>query len=111
VFLLFSAAYDGNVGFGGIMFVAIVAWMIGVSGPGGVNVPSILWGRSVDPNLPYERLRIVLLASAALALVAVFLPVLDIASTLDFGWYGLIAGAIGLIYFILLARSGPGNLR
>jgi hypothetical protein len=111
VFVLFSAAYDGNTGFGGIMLAAIVAWMIVVSGPGGVNVPSILWGRSVDENLPYERLRIVLLASAALALVAVFLPVLDVASTLDFGWYGLIAGAIGVIYFILLARSGPGNLR
>lgn len=111
VFGFFSAAYDGNVGFGGIMLVAIVAWMIVVSGPGGVNVPSILWGRSVNPDLPYERLRIVLIASAVLALLSIFLPILDIASSLDFGWYGLIAAGIGAIFLIMLARSGPGNLR
>lgn len=106
VFLFFSAAYDGTTLFGGVMALAILGWTIAVWGFGGVNVLSVLWGRAADPDITPDQARIVFLASAALAGLSMFLPILDVASSLDFGWYGLIAAGIGIIYIVLVARSG-----
>jgi hypothetical protein len=106
VFAFFSAAYDGNTVFGGAVAIAIIAWTLVVWVPGGVNVLSVLWGRSADPNLPPERTRIVLTASLVLAALSLLLPILDVASSLDFGWYGLIAAAVGVVFLIMLARAG-----
>lgn len=106
VFAFFSAAYDGNTLVGGAIALVILAWVLVVWVPGGVNVLSVLWGRSADPDLPDDRARIVLLSCLALALVSIFLPILDTASSLDFGWYGLIAAAVGIIFLIMLARAG-----
>jgi hypothetical protein len=106
VFAFFSAAYDGNTVFGGAVAIAIIAWTLVVWVPGGVNVLSVLWGRSADPNLPPERTRIVLTASLVLAALSLLLPILDVASSLDFGWYGLIAAAVGVVFLVMLARAG-----
>lgn len=106
VLVFFSAAYDGNTVFGGAVAIAIIAWTLVVWIPGGVNVLSVLWGRSADQDLPPERARIVLLASLAMALLSIFLPILDVASSLDFGWYGLIAAAVGGIFLVVVARAG-----
>ena len=106
VLAFFCAAYDGNTLFGGAVTIAILAWVLVVWVPGGVNVPSVLWGRSADPDLPPDRARIVMLASLALALISLSLPILDVVTSLDFGWYGVIAAAVGIIYLIVLARSG-----
>ena len=106
VLSFFSAAYDGNTLFGGAITIAIIAWTLVVWVPGGVNVLSVLWGRSADPDLPPDRARIVLLATLVLALLSVFLPILDLVSSLDFGWYGVIAGGAGTVFVVLVARAG-----
>ena len=106
VLAFFSAAYDGNTVFGGAVAIAVIAWTLVVWVPGGVNVLSVLWGRSADPDLPPDRARIVLLASLVLALVSLFLPILDLVSSLDFGWYGLIAAAVGVVFVVMVARAG-----
>lgn len=106
VLAFFSAAYDGNTLFGGAITIAVIAWTLVVWVPGGVNVLSVLWGRSADPDLPPDRARIVMLATLVLALLSVAIPILDVASSLDFGWYGLITAAIGVIFLIMVARAG-----
>lgn len=106
VLVFFSAAYDGDTMFGTAVTIAIVAWMLVVWVPGGVNVAAVLWGRAANPDLPPDRVRIVLTACLVLALVSVFLPVLDVASPLDFGWYGVLSAGVGIIFIILLARAG-----
>lgn len=106
VLAFFSAAYDGNTVVGGAVTIAIIAWTLVVWVLGGVNVLSVLWGRSADPDLPPDRARIVMLATLALALLSIFLPILDVASSLDFGWYGLISGGAGVVILIMVARAG-----
>lgn len=106
VLAFFSAAYDGNTLFGGAVAIVIFAWMLVVWVPGGVNVLSVLWGRSADPDLPPDRARIVLLSTLVLALVSIFLPILDVSSSLDFGWYGLISAAAGVITLLMLRNAG-----
>lgn len=106
VFIFFSAAYDGSTAVGGGVAIAIIAWTLAVWIPGGVNVLSVFWGRASNPVISPEQTRIVLLASVALSALAIFMPILDIASSFDFGWYGLVAGAVGVISLVLIARSG-----
>ena len=57
VLTFFCAAYDGNTMFGGAVTIAILAWVLVVWVPGGVNVLSVMWGRSADPDLPPDRVR------------------------------------------------------
>lgn len=106
VLVFFSAAYDGNTLFGGAVAIAIIGWVLVVWIPGGVNVAAVLWGRAAKPDLPPDRARIVLLASLAIALLSIFLPILDVASSLDFGWYGLISAGVGVIFLVMVARAG-----
>lgn len=106
VFIFFSAAYDGSTVIGGAIAIAIIAWTLVVWVPGGVNVLSVFWGRASNPVISPEQTRIVLLASAVLSALAIFMPVLDLASSFDFGWYGIIAAAVGIMTLILIARSG-----
>lgn len=109
VFIFFSAAYDGSTAVGGAVAIAIIAWTLAVWVPGGVNVLAVLWGRAANPVISPEQVRIVLVASAALSALAIFLPILDLASSFDFGWYGIVAGLVGAMSLILIARSGrPG---
>ncbi len=106
VFIFFSAAYDGSVATGAAVTIVIVAWTLVVWIPGGVNVLVVLWGRASDPDITPEQARVVLLASAALAALAIFLLIVDLVSSLDFGWYGRIDAAVGIITLILIVRSG-----
>lgn len=106
VLAFFSAAYDGNTIIGTAITISILAWLLTVWIPGGVNVASVLWGRDASPELSPDRVRIVLIATLALALLSIFIPILDVASSLDFGWYGLLTAVIGAIYLAMVARVG-----
>lgn len=108
VLLLFCAAYDENSLLGAGVAILIAAWMLVTWVVGRVNVLAVMWGRSANPELLPEQERVIFAASGVMALVAITLPVLDFLSTLDFGIYGLIAGAVGLVYLLLLWR---GSLR
>jgi hypothetical protein len=105
VLLLFCAAYDENSLLGVGVGVLILAWVLIVWVLGGVNVLAVMWGRSVNPEHLPEQERVVFAASAALALIAIALPVIDTLSSVDFGLYGLVAGVVGVVFFIVLWRG------
>jgi hypothetical protein len=102
VLIFLCAAYDGHTALGTAVLILIIAWLLVVWVIGKVNVLSILWGRSVSADFSPDRAPVVLGASAVLALVSVGFPLLDLATSLDFGWYGIATGAIGVIYLALV---------
>lgn len=105
VLLLFCAAYDGNSLLGIFIAIILLAWVIVTWVLGGVNVLSVMWGRTVAEKVSPEQERIVFAASAVLALIAIALPLIDLVSTLDFGVYGLVAAAVGLVTLVMLWRG------
>lgn len=103
VLLFMSAAYDGRTWLGAAIVLLLVGWLLVVWVIGGVNVVSVLWGRSVSDTFSPEREPLVLAASGIVALVAIAFPLADVASSLEFGWYGRISGAIGVVYLVMVA--------
>lgn len=105
VLLLFCTAYAGNARLGMAVAILLVAWVLVVWVIGGVNVVAVLWGRPVGSSFAPEREPLVIGASALLAIVSLAFPLLDLASSFDFGWYGVVSGVIGALYLIMLANS------
>lgn len=105
VLLLFCAAYDGNTLLGLATAILFLAWVLVTWILGGVNVLSVMWGRTVAEKVRPEQARIVFAASAVLAVVAIALPLIDSLSSLEFGIYGLVAGVAGIVYFLMLWRG------
>lgn len=106
VFMFFSSAYDGSTLLGGAVTILIIAWILIVWLIGGVNVVSILWGRTISDDFDTGKTPLVLIATAVLAAVAIAIPLLDLTSTLEFGWYGVLSGMVGVIYLIMLGAAG-----
>lgn len=102
VMLFFSAAYDGSTRLGLAVLILLLAWALVIWGRAGVNIVAILWGRSLTSTYDVSKTPLVLLATAALALVAAAFPLMDILSLFDFGWYGVVTGGVGLVYLVMM---------
>jgi hypothetical protein len=105
VLLFLSAAYDGSTGLGAAIAILILAWVMVVWVIGGVNVVSVLWGRTVGSRVIQGREPVVLGASGLLALVSISLPLADVVSSFAFGIYGLVCGLVGLITLVFIVRA------
>lgn len=111
VILFLCSAYDGTTWLGAGVLVLLLAWVLVVWGMGKVNVLSVMWGRTIERDLPPDQARLVLGASGILALVSIAFPLMDLTTSLEFGWYGVIAGLAGVAYLVLMATSGRFTLQ
>lgn len=105
VLLFLSAAYDGRTWLGSAIGILIVAWLLVVWVLGGVNVPSVLWGRTVGDRVIEGRAPVVLAASGVLSAISISLPLVDSVSSLSFGVYGIACGLVGLISLFFVIRA------
>jgi hypothetical protein len=102
VLLFLGAAYSRQPLAGLVVGIAIGVYMVVLSVVGRINVFHVLWGETVDENDHAINRRVILQATAAVAIGTIGVLLYDLLSSDDWGWFGWLAALVASGYLVSL---------
>jgi hypothetical protein len=102
VLLFLGAAYSRQPLAGLVVSIAIVVYMVVLSVVGRINVFHVLWGETVDESDRAINRRVILQATAAVAIGTIGVLLYDLLSSDDWGWFGWLAALMASGYLVSL---------